>query len=84
MTNQAPTRPRLETIDFGRYPMWRTVLPGLIATLVGFGTPLVFFVVFLIRDLRSDTPHENVLQQVSRRFGAELTALLREKLSLSW
>jgi hypothetical protein len=61
MTNQAPTRPRLETIDFGRYPMWRTVLPGLIATLVGFGTPLVFFLVFLIRDLRSDTPHENVL-----------------------
>ncbi|MCC7173195.1 MAG: hypothetical protein IT459_22290 [Planctomycetes bacterium] len=61
MTNQAPTAPRLETIDFGRYPMWRTVLPGLIATLVGFGTPLVLFSVFVVRDLRSETPHENVL-----------------------
>ncbi|HMM76897.1 MAG TPA: S49 family peptidase [Gammaproteobacteria bacterium] len=35
-------------------------------------------------DLVDFTPHENVLQQVSRRFGAELAALLREKLSLSW
>ncbi len=35
-------------------------------------------------DLVDFTPHENVLQQVSRRFGAQLSALLREKLSLSW
>ncbi|MCC7121432.1 MAG: S49 family peptidase [Gammaproteobacteria bacterium] len=35
-------------------------------------------------DLVDFTPHENVLRQFSRRFGAELTALLREKLSLSW
>ncbi len=35
-------------------------------------------------DLVDFTPHENVLQQFSRRFGAQLSAVLREKLSLSW
>lgn len=35
-------------------------------------------------DIVDFTLHENVLQQVSRRFGATLAATLREKLSVSW
>lgn len=35
-------------------------------------------------DIVDFTPHENVLQRVSRRVGAALSAQLGEKLSLSW